>query len=195
MTHHVDASSRLAVLSRQLTASPTCDIQRNDTSEEDTRPAPGGGRGTLTVLDNRSGKKYTVRFANLMAGSHFMYHEAPHVPSACSSKSPRAALSTPKHSSRSRPVETVSACAHMTPGMASPPAQSRLYMPVVHAHRLDVADLQHCTQLLLVLTDIFIRMDLVDNSFHILICCPLPFQQWQVHQHFRCHLEDLIHRW
>lgn len=27
----------------------------------DVRPAPGGGKGTLTIVDNRTGKKYTVR--------------------------------------------------------------------------------------------------------------------------------------
>lgn len=36
-------------------------LQRNNTSsEEESRPAPGGGRGTLTVVDNRTGRKYTV---------------------------------------------------------------------------------------------------------------------------------------
>lgn len=56
------AAGRLAVLSRQLANSPAA--ERNDTAaEEETRPAPGGGRGTLTVVDNRTGKKYTVRIA------------------------------------------------------------------------------------------------------------------------------------
>lgn len=53
------ANSRLAVLARQLTSAD--ELKRNDTLAEETRPAPGGGRGTLTVLDNRTGKKYTVR--------------------------------------------------------------------------------------------------------------------------------------
>ena len=62
---HAAASSRLGVLARQLTSSgaPEPAINRADSSsaqQEETRPAPGGGRGTLTVLDNRTGKKYTV---------------------------------------------------------------------------------------------------------------------------------------
>lgn len=52
------ASSRLAVLSRQLGAIEL--LTREDTAGEEARPAPGGGRGTLTVLDNRTGKKYTI---------------------------------------------------------------------------------------------------------------------------------------
>lgn len=56
------AAGRLAVLSRQLAGmQPEDAVARNDTSaEEEQRPAPGGGRGTLTVVDNRTGKKYTV---------------------------------------------------------------------------------------------------------------------------------------
>ncbi len=53
-------SSRLDVLSRQMGAmqlAPTA-------GEEETRPAPGGGRGTLTVVDNRTGKKYTVCYCS-----------------------------------------------------------------------------------------------------------------------------------
>lgn len=60
------ASSRLAVLARQLTSAD--ELKRNDTLAEETRPAPGGGRGTLTVLDNRTGKKYTVRCGAACAG-------------------------------------------------------------------------------------------------------------------------------
>lgn len=60
-------SARLGVLARQL-AGPHADgpaqLSRNDTAgsgtADEARPAPGGGRGTLTVLDNRTGKKYTV---------------------------------------------------------------------------------------------------------------------------------------
>lgn len=49
-------SSRLDVLSRQM-----CGMQLSPTAgEEEQRPAPAGGRGTLTVVDNRTGKKYTV---------------------------------------------------------------------------------------------------------------------------------------
>lgn len=50
-------SNRIAVIARQLCAS-------------DERPAPGGGQGTLTVLDNRSGKKYTVRTMNIKSVGH-----------------------------------------------------------------------------------------------------------------------------
>jgi hypothetical protein len=61
------ALQRLAVLSKQLVQGDPAQavITRVDTKAEDeeSRPAPGGGRGTLTVLDNRSGKKYTVRRA------------------------------------------------------------------------------------------------------------------------------------
>jgi citrate synthase len=64
----MQAASRLEVLSRQLgsiaiqeQACSSNDVARNSTAaEEEVRPAPGGGRGTLTVVDNRSGKKYTV---------------------------------------------------------------------------------------------------------------------------------------
>lgn len=58
------AAARLEVLSRQLTSATLNEgtVARKETdSAEEQRPAPGGGRGTLTVLDNRSGKKYTVR--------------------------------------------------------------------------------------------------------------------------------------
>jgi citrate synthase len=59
------AASRLAILSRQLAGQrldePGCSLSRNPTDGDDeSRPAPGGGRGTLTVVDNRTGKKYTV---------------------------------------------------------------------------------------------------------------------------------------
>jgi hypothetical protein len=57
------AVGRLSVLSQHLSAD--CEqntLQRQDTrADEEVRPAPGGGPGTLTVLDNRTGKKYTVR--------------------------------------------------------------------------------------------------------------------------------------
>ncbi|GIL77213.1 hypothetical protein Vretimale_3108 [Volvox reticuliferus] len=59
------AAGRLAVLSRQLLGPPADEtVSRNDTSaEEEQRPAPGGGRGTLTVVDNRTGKKYTLEIS------------------------------------------------------------------------------------------------------------------------------------
>lgn len=58
------AVSRLSVLSHHLAAEDEAAwIARQDTAAaaEDVRPAPGGGKGTLTVVDNRTGKKYTVR--------------------------------------------------------------------------------------------------------------------------------------
>lgn len=60
MASSSSAQARLSVLSRQLGAV----VERQDAKAEDdesVRPAPGGGRGTLTVVDNRTGKKYTVR--------------------------------------------------------------------------------------------------------------------------------------
>jgi citrate synthase len=65
------AASRLAVLSRQLSALAVEDLDSSTTSggiqaqqtkaaESEVRPAPGGGKGTLTVFDNRTGKKYTI---------------------------------------------------------------------------------------------------------------------------------------
>lgn len=80
------AASRLAVLSRQLTAS--CSVidsgslhegaqlcrehcSAPNTSLQAERPLPGGGRGTLTVVDNRTGKKYTVRAGGVMRGKCF----------------------------------------------------------------------------------------------------------------------------
>lgn len=50
LSQHLSADSEAATLQRQETR-----------ADEDVRPAPGGGPGTLTVLDNRTGKKYTVR--------------------------------------------------------------------------------------------------------------------------------------
>lgn len=57
--------SRLSVLARHLSLSvdAACDkplVRANTSSSEDVRPAPGGGKGTLTVIDNRTGKKYTL---------------------------------------------------------------------------------------------------------------------------------------
>jgi hypothetical protein len=56
------AVGRLSVLSQHLSADcEAATLQRQETrADEDVRPAPGGGPGTLTVLDNRTGKKYTV---------------------------------------------------------------------------------------------------------------------------------------
>ncbi|GFH18987.1 citrate synthase [Haematococcus lacustris] len=66
------AALRLSVLSQQLSAAQlqgeqhwqAAQVSRHDTKAEDeNRPAPGGGRGTLTVVDNRSGKKYTIEIS------------------------------------------------------------------------------------------------------------------------------------
>ena len=63
------ASQRLAVLSKQLSAGaappaehalPIAAQATRGAGEDEVRPAPGGGKGSLTVLDNRTGKKYTV---------------------------------------------------------------------------------------------------------------------------------------
>jgi citrate synthase len=58
------AVSRLSVLSHHLGAAEEAPcLARQDTAaaaDDSVRPAPGGGKGTLTVLDNRTGKKYTV---------------------------------------------------------------------------------------------------------------------------------------
>jgi hypothetical protein len=60
-----NASSRISVLARQLGGTSLeegGDLSRQPTrGNDDVRPAPGGGKGTLTILDNRTGKKYTVR--------------------------------------------------------------------------------------------------------------------------------------
>lgn len=60
------AVSRLSVLSHHLGAGEEAPcLARQDTAaaaDDSVRPAPGGGKGTLTVLDNRTGKKYTVSY-------------------------------------------------------------------------------------------------------------------------------------
>lgn len=65
------AVGRLSVLSQHLAGAEE-QLQRQETraaGDEDVRPAPGGGPGTLTVLDNRTGKRYTVRVAACCASS------------------------------------------------------------------------------------------------------------------------------
>eukprot|EP00983_Pelagomonas_calceolata_P096932 1158188-Pelagomonas_calceolata.AAC.8 len=61
------AEHRLDVLSRQLTAAAYSPLQRTGTRGEEAlapfRPAPGGGKGTLTVVDNRSGKRYALNIS------------------------------------------------------------------------------------------------------------------------------------
>lgn len=55
------AARRLELLSRQLTsASISPQLERQDTQAEE-RPAPGGGRGALNIVDHRTGKSYKVR--------------------------------------------------------------------------------------------------------------------------------------
>lgn len=61
--------SRIEVLSRQFASMPldSTSLDANPASArvvpDEERPAPGGGRGTLTVVDNRTGKQYTVSLA------------------------------------------------------------------------------------------------------------------------------------
>jgi len=44
-----------------MSSDESSDLSRQPTrANDDVRPAPGGGKGTLTILDNRTGKKYTV---------------------------------------------------------------------------------------------------------------------------------------
>lgn len=59
------ATSRLQVLAQQLAMQPTAAAsvapqQQQQQQDDAVRPAPGGGKGTLTIVDNRTGKKYTV---------------------------------------------------------------------------------------------------------------------------------------
>ncbi|KAF5827725.1 citrate synthase-like protein [Dunaliella salina] len=65
MAEHRPASTRLDVLSRQLMAAGASSLQRTSTRGEEMlfRPAPGGGKGTLTVVDNRSGKRYALNIS------------------------------------------------------------------------------------------------------------------------------------
>jgi len=103
------AIGRLSVLSQHLSAdSESGTLQRQETrADEDVRPAPGGGPGTLTVLDNRTGKKYTVSCLNSpqplsysaagkvsahvaawapsLLGQSFSVHPHPHLNEACRS--------------------------------------------------------------------------------------------------------------
>ncbi len=63
------AASRLATLRRQL---ETSDLSTNESLErqvtkaevERERPAPGGGPGSLSVVDNRTGKKYELKISD-----------------------------------------------------------------------------------------------------------------------------------
>eukprot|EP00798_Chlamydomonas_sp_ICE-L_P027593 gene27593-7229_t len=55
--------SRIHVLSRQLLpVGPQLEREETKASGE-VRPAPGGGRGTLSVVDNRTGKNYTLEIS------------------------------------------------------------------------------------------------------------------------------------
>ena len=45
---------------RGATVAHTTEALSNDTSHDQTRPSPGGGPGSLTVIDNRTGKRYHI---------------------------------------------------------------------------------------------------------------------------------------
>ena len=144
------ASSRLAVLARQLTSAD--ELKRNDTLAEETRPAPGGGRGTLTVLDNRTGKKYTVRCSAACMHVRLAHRRAadtqadsqphPHTSQQLAAQRPvrswrcrREARSTRRPSRQSRLVGMALACAPMTLGEHMPCKRSVscLSCPIWHA--------------------------------------------------------------
>lgn len=64
------SSRRVQVLAQQVLAMQGTAASSASTSsssaaaavgDDSVRPAPGGGKGTLTIVDNRTGKKYTVR--------------------------------------------------------------------------------------------------------------------------------------
>eukprot|EP00884_Botryococcus_braunii_P005517 jgi/Botrbrau1/14967/Bobra.0018s0069.1 len=58
------ATNRLELLRRHFAASgleAVNGLVEEHTSAAGARPAPGGGPGTLTILDNRTGKKYDVK--------------------------------------------------------------------------------------------------------------------------------------
>lgn len=62
----MQAAGRLAVLSAHLGVAAAEDAQwgieqQHTRAETEQRPVPAGGKGTLSVIDNRTGKKYTVR--------------------------------------------------------------------------------------------------------------------------------------
>lgn len=64
------AAARLAALQRHLTAEVVPNVSLlslNETSAPQdglgARPAPGGGPGTLSIIDNRTGKKYDVEIS------------------------------------------------------------------------------------------------------------------------------------
>jgi len=52
---------RLQVLAQQVLAMQETAATTSAVGDDSVRPAPGGGKGTLTIVDNRTGKKYTVR--------------------------------------------------------------------------------------------------------------------------------------
>ena len=64
------AANRIAQLQRHLQAhslEPQGELQLEDTkanSDPKERPAPGGGPGTLSVTDNRTGKKYEIEISD-----------------------------------------------------------------------------------------------------------------------------------
>lgn len=64
------AADRIAALQRHLqahTLESSSELQLHDTkasSDPKERPAPGGGPGTLSVTDSRTGKKYEIEISD-----------------------------------------------------------------------------------------------------------------------------------
>ncbi|KAK9841538.1 hypothetical protein WJX74_007460 [Apatococcus lobatus] len=65
------AASRIAALRKQLEANDLSPVETEGLDRQDTkaqvereRPAPGGGSGTLSVVDNRTGKKYEIKISD-----------------------------------------------------------------------------------------------------------------------------------
>lgn len=64
------AADRIAALHRHLQThriQPESEIELHNTkanSDSKERPAPGGGPGTLSVTDNRTGKKYEIEISD-----------------------------------------------------------------------------------------------------------------------------------
>ena len=65
------AASRLATLRKQLEVTDLSPVKDEGLNRQDTRgevererPAPGGGSGSLSVVDNRTGKKYEIKISD-----------------------------------------------------------------------------------------------------------------------------------
>jgi hypothetical protein len=111
------AVGRLSVLSQHLAgAQEQQHLQRQETraaGDEDVRPAPGGGPGTLTVLDNRTGKKYTVRVvAAAAAAARFSGQQPGQVSSSSSSTTLSRRASSAQH-----PLHVLSVLQHAVGGV------------------------------------------------------------------------------